>query len=310
MSWTSRNIPNQQGRLALVTGATGGLGLETALELARAGAEVVLSGRNAEKGADALSRIRTVVPGARVSYENLDLSRIANVTRFVEDFARRHGRLDLLINNAGVMAPPTRQVTLEGFELQFVTNYLAHFALTAGLLPLLAAAQGARVVPLSSVAAQQGRIDFANLQAERGYKPMVAYSQTKLACLMFGFEFQRRSAAGGWGIDAVTAHPGVSRTDLVNNGMGADSSMGFVRRWMQFLFQPVEMGALPTLMAATDPAARPGGYYGPTGMMEMRGAPGVAKPPAQALDAAVAKRLWDVSEELSGATFPRMGLAA
>lgn len=310
MSWTSRDIPRQQGRLALVTGATGGLGLETALELARAGADVVLTGRNAAKGAAALTQIRAAVKDARVSYEDLDLSRLANVTRFVEDFGSRHQRLDLLINNAGVMALPTRQTTPEGFELQFVTNYLAHFALTAGLLPLLAAAKGARVVPLSSVAAQQGKIDFANLQSERDYKPMVAYSQTKLACLMFGFEFQRRSAAGQWGVDAVTAHPGVSRTDLVNNGMGADSGAGFVRRWMQFLFQPVEMGALPTLMAATDPAAKPGGYYGPTGIMEMRGAPGEAKPPRQALDIAVAKRLWDVSEELSGARFPRMGLAA
>jgi NAD(P)-dependent dehydrogenase (short-subunit alcohol dehydrogenase family) len=310
MSWSTKDIPSQAGKLALITGATGGLGLETALELARAGADVVLTGRNAEKGAAALARIKAEVPHALVSYENLDLSALGNVARFAEDFSARHDRLDILVNNAGVMAPPTRERTPDGFELQFETNYLSHFALTARLLPLLRAAPAGRVVPLASVAARSGKIDFANLQSEQDYKPMVSYSQTKLACLMFGFELQRRSDANGWGLASITAHPGVSRTDLVNNGMGEASVAGFARRHFAFMFQPVPQGALPTLMAATDPSVKPGGYYGPQGLMEVRGAPGEARPPSQSLDLTVARRLWDISEELSGVRFPERAAAA
>jgi len=303
MSWSTKDIPDQSGKLALITGATGGLGYETALALARARADVVLTGRNAEKGADALARIRAAVPHARISYENLDLSALANVDAFAERFAAAHDHLDILVNNAGVMAPPQRELTRDGFELQFATNYLSHFALTARLLPLLLAATAPRVVPLASVAARQGKIDFANLQSERDYKPMVAYSQTKLACLMFGFELQRRSEANGWGIASIAAHPGVARTELVVNGMGDASPAGFARRYLSLLFQPVPQGALPTLMAATDPNAEPGGYYGPQGLFEIRGQPGPASVPAQSLDLTVARRLWQVSEELSGARF-------
>jgi len=310
MSWSTKDIPAQAGKLALVTGATGGLGYETALELARAGADVVLTGRNAEKGASAIERIKAEVPRARVSYENLDLSLLGNVTRFAADFSSRHDRLDILVNNAGVMAPPTRETTKDGFELQFATNYLSHFALTARLLPLLMAAPAARVVPLASIAARQGKIDFANLQSERDYQPMVAYSQTKLACLMFGFELQRRSDANGWGIASITAHPGVSRTELINNGMGESSGAGFARRFLSFIFQPVPQGALPTLMAATDAQAKPGSYYGPQGFMEIRGLPGEVSAPSQALDTSVARQLWNVSEELSGVRFPERAVAA
>lgn len=309
MSWTTKDIPSQAGKLAVVTGATGGLGYETALELARAGAEVVLTGRNARKGAEAIGRIEAEVPKAKVSYENLDLSALGNVKTFAEAFAASHSKLDILVNNAGVMAPPSRETTRDGFELQFETNYLGHFALTARLLPLLSAA-GGRVVPLASVAARQGKIDFSNLQAERSYNPMTNYSQTKLACLMFGFELQRRSDANGWGITSITAHPGVSRTELISNGPGEASIEGFLRRNLSFLFQPVPQGALPTLFAATDPAARPGGYYGPQGFFEMRGEVGEASSPNQSLDAAVARRLWDVSEELSGVRFPERAIAA
>lgn len=309
MSWSTKDIPSQAGKLALVTGATGGLGYETALELARGGADVVLTGRNAQKGADALARIKAEVPRAQVSYETLDLSGLGNVKAFVEAFSAKHDRLDILVNNAGVMAPPARETTRDGFELQFETNYLGHFALTARLLPLLSAARG-RVVPLASVAARQGRIDFANLQAERSYNPMTSYSQTKLACLMFGFELQRRSDANGWGISSITAHPGVSRTELVNNGMGEASAAGLVRRYLSFIFQPVPQGALPSLFAATDRAARPGGYYGPQGFFEMRGEVGEAAAPNQSLDLGAARRLWDVSEELSGVRFPERAIAA
>ncbi|WP_055046559.1 SDR family oxidoreductase [Devosia sp. A16] len=303
MSWSTKDIPEQTGKLALVTGATGGLGYETALELARAGAEVVLTGRNADKGASALARIRAEVPRARVSYENLDLSALANVTAFVERFAATRDRLDILVNNAGVMAPPQRELTADGLELQFATNYLSHFALTGLLLPLLVAAAAPRVVSLASVAARGGRIDFANLQSERDYKPMVAYSQTKLACLMFGFELQRRSNANGWGIASMVAHPGVARTELIVNGMGDASPAGFARRYLSMLFQPVPQGALPTLMAATDIHARPGGYYGPQGLFEVRGHPGEASVPTQATDLEVARRLWQVSEQLTGIRF-------
>ena len=310
MSWSTKDIPPQAGKLALITGATGGLGFETALELARAGAEVVVTGRNADKGAKALAAIRAQVPNARVSYETLDLATLTNVETFARGFADRHSRLDILINNAGVMAPPSREVTRDGFELQFATNYLSHFALTARLLPLLRAAPAARVVPLASIAARQGKIDFAGLQSERDYKPMVAYSQTKLACLMFGFELQRRSDTNGWCIASITAHPGVARTDLVNNGMGETSPAGFFRRYLSVMFQPVPQGALPTLMAATDPGAKPGGYYGPQGLLEIRGLPGEASAPGQSLDIAAARRLWDVSEELSGVRFPTLAMAA
>lgn len=310
MSWSIKDIPNQSGKLALVTGATGGLGFETALELARAGATVVLTGRNPAKGESALQRIHAQVPAARISYENLDLSTLANVEAFANDFSSRHEQLDILVNNAGVMAPPKRQTTSEGFELQFGTNYLSHFALTARLLPLLIAAPAGRVVPLASVAARQGKIDFDNLQSERSYSPMTSYSQTKLACLMFGLELQRRSDANSWGIASITAHPGVARTELVNNGMGEASAAGFVRRFLPGLFQPVPQGALPTLFAATDRQAKPGGYYGPQGFFEMRGEVGEANVPAAALDRTVAARLWDVSQELSRVDFPARARAA
>lgn len=309
MSWTVNDIVSQAGKLALITGATGGLGFEIARGLARAGATVILTGRNAQKGAAALERILAELPQARVSYESLDLSRLANVERFVAEFATRHDHLDILVNNAAVMAPPGRQTSPDGFELQFGTNYLSHFALTARLLPLLAAAPAARVVPLSSIAARQGKIDFGNLQSEQ-YRPMVAYSQTKLACLMFAFELQRRSDANGWGITSIAAHPGVARTELIANGIGADSLEGFARRVLPFMFAPVPQAALPTLFAATAPNAKVGGYYGPDGLMEIRGNVGEASPPSQSLDAAVARRLWDVSEKLSGVAFPARARAA
>lgn len=310
MNWTTKDIPPQAGRLAVVTGATGGLGLQTALELARAGAEVIVTGRNADKGQAALAAIWREVPAARISYRTLDLSSLATVAQFVEGFLAQHQRLDLLVNNGAVMAPPNREETSDGFERQLGTNYLSHFALVAGLLPALQATRGARVVTLSSLAALQGRIHFEDLQMKRSYAPMVAYSQSKLACLIFAFELQRHSAANGWGFASVAAHPGISRTDLISNGMGSGSGAGLVRRFAPFLFQPVEQGALPTLMAATARDAAPGGYYGPQGLMELRGAPGQAKAPAQALDRAIAQRLWTVSETLTGLSYKPAAAAA
>lgn len=296
--WTTSDIPSQSGRLAVVTG-TGGLGYETALALARAGAEVIVAGRNAEKGNHAINSILSHAPKAKVRFEALDLADLSTITRFAERLAERLDRLDILVNNAGVMVPPKRKVTKDGFELQFGTNYLGHYALTARLLPLLRRGQGARVVSLSSVAARAGQIDLTDLQSEKNYVPMTAYSQSKLACLMFAIELQRQSTADGWNVTSIAAHPGVSRTDLLHNAPGRFSPMGLARSLGWFLFQPAWQGALPTLYAATSPAAQPGAYYGPHALSETRGYPVLAKVPEAANDHAVSKQLWDASAKLA-----------
>ena len=301
-TWTSSDIPSQQGRSVVVTG-TGGLGLEDAKALARANAEVIIAGRNPAKGQEALAHLRQAVPTANVRFEMLDLASLESIAAFGERLRSQRSSLDVLINNAGVMTPPTRRTTGDGFELQFGTNYLGHFALTAVLLPLLRKGAGSRVITLSSIAARDGRIHFDDLQAERGYKPMPVYAQSKLACLMFAFELQRRNDAAGWGIQSIAAHPGISRTDLLPNGAGARSAFGIARRFLWFLFQPAAQGALPTLFAATSPQAESGRYYGPDRLSETRGYPALAKPPAQSLDLNVARKLWDVSLKLSGARF-------
>lgn len=297
--WTTSNLPSQRGRTAVVTG-TGGLGFQDALALARAGAEVIVAGRNPSKGAAAVDQIRQAIPGANVAYEAVDLANLGSIQAFGERLRQQRSSLDLLINNAAVMAPPTRQVTTDGFELQLGTNYLGHFALTAQLLPLLLKGSSPRVVTLSSVAARAGAIHFDDLQSEHDYKPMVAYGQSKLACLMFALELQRRSDASGWGIQSIAAHPGVSRTDLIPNGAGTASATGMVRRMLWFLFQPAAQGALPTLYAATSSQAKGGGYYGPDKLSETRGYPAVAKIPPQATHMGDAARLWVESERLTG----------
>ncbi|MBR0957240.1 SDR family oxidoreductase [Bradyrhizobium japonicum] len=300
--WNASDIPSQRGRSAVVTG-TGGLGYEDALALACAGGEVIIAGRNASKGIDAVARIRSRQPKVNVRFEQLDLADIRSVRAFGSRLRAERDSLDLLVNNAAVMTPPIRQMTADGFELQFGTNHLGHFALTAELLPLLRKGVEARVVTVSSVAARGGAIEFDNLQAERRYEPMPIYSQSKLANLMFAFELQRRSRTFGWGITSVAAHPGVSRTDLIPNGGGRMSLAGLARSALWFLFQPAAQGALPTLFAATSPDIVPGGYYGPDKFGETRGSPSVAHVPPQADDDAVASRLWDVSARLTGASF-------
>lgn len=303
--WTASDIPPQQGRVVVVTG-TGGLGYEAALALSCRGAEVILAGRNLEKGAAAVGRVRTVLPSARIDFERLDLADLGSVARFADRISATHQRLDVLINNAGVMVPPERQETADGFELQFGTNYLGHFALTAHLLPLLRHGRNPRVVTLSSIAARGGVIDFQDLNANLNYKPMPVYSQSKLACLIFALELDRRSRAGGWGIASIAAHPGVSRTDLLLNAPGRFSMERIMRTVLPFLFQPAAQGALPTIYAATAPEAQGGGYYGPDRLGETRGHPAAAAMPPQALDLEVAARLWQVSERLTGATFADM----
>ncbi|MEN2988209.1 SDR family oxidoreductase [Tistrella sp. BH-R2-4] len=303
-NWTTHNIPSQHGRTVVVTG-TGGLGFEDARALARAGGDVIIAGRNAAKGAEAVARIKQAAPDAAVTFEVADLGNLASIAAFGRRLAAVRDKVDVLINNAGVMTPPTRKTTADGFELQFATNYLGHFALTAHLLPLLRLGKSPRVVTLSSIAVRSRgtAINFDDLQAKQDYKPMPAYGQSKLACLMFAFELQRRSDAAGWGITSIAAHPGVARTDLLHNAPGRRSAQGLLRSWLWFLFQPAAQGALPTLFAATSPDARKGGYYGPNRLGETRGYPTEAGIPHQALDTHVAKRLWDVSEKMTDIRF-------
>ena len=294
---------------AVVTGATGGLGYETAAALARAGAHVALAGRDAAKGQAALARLRREVPGASVEFEMLDLASLASVQDFAGRMLAAGQALDTLVNNAGVMAPPVRRTTADGFELQFGTNYLGHFALTARLMPaLLRAEAGARVVQVSSVAHRRGRIAWDDLQSERRYSPWAAYSQSKLAMLMFALELARRAKAQGWPLVSVAAHPGWAATDLIANGLGGGAP-GVKSRLLDAGFRLVAQsaadGARPLVFAAASPDAQPGGYYGPAGFREIKGPPGPARVMLQAQDAAAAARLWAVSETLTGVEFPR-----
>ncbi len=309
-TWTTQDIPSQQGRLAVITGAAGGLGYETALALAVAGAQVVLTGRNPAKGAAELARIRAAHAGADISYDTLDLGSLVSVLDFAQRFKRTLGAdrpLDILINNCGVMAPPTRQLTADGFELQFGTNYLSHFALTVQLLPVLAHGRIARVVNLSSMAHRFGvSIHFDDLNWQRGYKAFAAYGQSKLAMLMFTFELQRHSDAQGWGLLSLAAPPGLANTALFSNGqrLGDNSRVGWmetVSGWLPSrLAQSASEGALPSLYAATSPQAVKGAYYGPTGFMEFKGGMGEATVATPATNQTVAARLWKVSETLTG----------
>lgn len=303
--WTTKDIPDQSGRLVVITGATGGLGLETALILAAEGADVVLAARNPAKGAEAEALIRSRHPNAKVRFDLLDLADLSSVAAFADRYLAAGRPIDVLINNAGVMALAKRQTTVDGFEMQIGTNYLSHFALTGRLLPLLTAAK-ARVVQLSSIAHKGGRIRLTDLNYEHGYRPWPVYQQSKLAMLMFALELQRRSDANGWGLTSVAAHPGYAHTDLIANGPGQGA--GSLYRWGVGVFERIAghspaRGALPTLMAATLPDVTPGGYYGPQGWMDLRGRPGPADIRPQAQDRKTAALLWLASERMAGVVF-------
>ncbi|MGH2852812.1 MAG: oxidoreductase [Solirubrobacteraceae bacterium] len=299
--WTTEQIPDQSGRTAIVTGANSGLGLVCARELARKGAHVVLACRNAEKGAAALQEIAQAAPGAQVELAALDLGSLASVQAFAEQFRSTHDGADVLLNNAGVMAPP-RRTTADGFELQLGTNLLGHFALTARMIGAMEGRADARVVTLSSIAHKTGRIDFEDLQSERRYNRWRAYGQSKLADLMFALELDRRLRAGGSSVKSIPAHPGYAATNLQSAAVPtADRLVMVVTNAL--LAQSAERGAWPPLYAATEPGLEGGTYIGPDGVGEFRGHPRPVSPTRAARDEAVAARLWEVSEELTGVRF-------
>jgi NAD(P)-dependent dehydrogenase (short-subunit alcohol dehydrogenase family) len=296
MKWTERDIPNQKGKVAVVTGANTGLGFETARALAEQGASVVLAVRDVEKGKQAAARISD-----DVTVQELDLSSLESISQAAAALRTKHDRIDLLINNAGVMYTP-KQTTRNGFELQFGTNHLGHFAFTGQVLDLLVGVPDSRVVTVSSVGHRiRAAIHFDDLQWERSYSRVQAYGQSKLANLLFTYELQRRLAPHGT-TAAVAAHPGMSDTELIRN-VPAALRLG-VRLVTPLIAQNAAKGALPTLRAATDPSVLGGQYYGPDGLGESRGHPQVVTSSDQSYDVALQRRLWTVSEDLTGVKFP------
>jgi len=307
--WTARDIPSQTGRIAVVTGANSGLGLVTARELARAGAHVVMACRNAERGERARQQVLERAPGAAVEVRPLDLASLDSIRTFADRLHAEVPSLDLLVNNAGVMAIP-RQQTADGFEMQFGTNHLGHFALTGLLLPSMVGREGSRVVTVSSTAHKPGRIDFDDLMGERSYRKWSAYNQSKLANLLFAYELQRRLDAAGLPTLSVAAHPGYAATNLQQVGPRMEGSrLGALLMSLgnTLLAQSDEMGALPQLYAATAPDVHGGEYFGPDGIAEGRGHPKRVDSTKASKDVEAAARLWSVSEQLTGVRYDALG---
>jgi NAD(P)-dependent dehydrogenase (short-subunit alcohol dehydrogenase family) len=297
--WTDADVPDQSGRVAIVTGSNSGLGFDTARVLAERGATVVIAARDPEKGAAAAARILQSTPAADISVQSLDLSSMDAVRAAAAEMKAAHPRIDLLVNNAGVMYVSPRQPTTDGFEMQFGTNHLGHFALTGLLLENMLDVAGSRVVTVSSVGHRMfASIHFEDLQWTRSYNRFAAYGQSKLANLMFTYDLQRRLAAKGAHTVANAAHPGFSNTELQRH------LPTFVRPAIALISQNPAMGALPTLRAATDPAVTGGLYFGPDGLGEFAGNPKVVASSKQSHDESIQQRLWSVSEELTGVTFP------
>ncbi len=305
-------VPDLSGRLAVVTGANSGLGFGLARRLATAGADVVLAIRDRAKGEAAVARIRAEAPHAKLTIRQLDLSSLKSVAAFGQELTAEGRPVDVLINNAGVMTPPKREQTDDGFELQFGANHLGHFALTSHLLPLLRAAPSPRVVTVGSLAANQRNVDFGDANAEHGYKPMSSYGIAKLAQLMFAVELNRRSIAGGWGLLSNAAHPGLSKTNLLSGasyGAGRPTLSARLARlsWnlVPFMWLDVDEGIKPALYAAVSPDAQGGAYYGPRGFYETaRGGVTFARMPAAALSSDDTGRVWRLSEQLTGVAYP------
>ena len=306
--WTADQIPDQQGRTAIVTGANSGLGFVVARELARAGARVIIASRDADRGARAMGVIKAAHPAANVEVAQLDLASLASVRAFATHFIARHNQLDLLVNNAGIMAPPHRR-TADGFELQLGTNHLGHFALTGLLMPAFNQRHGPRVATMSSNLHKGGEIRFDDLQGEERYSRWGAYGQSKLANLLFALELDRKLKGAGLPMISVAAHPGYSATNLQLSGPPLQERI--VMRLANRLFaQSADMGALPILYAATYPDLPGGSYIGPDGPRETRGYPTLVQPSDRAKDAAVAKRLWEISEKLTGVKYELLKPAA
>jgi NAD(P)-dependent dehydrogenase (short-subunit alcohol dehydrogenase family) len=307
--WTAVQIPPQQGKLAWITGANSGIGFHAALELARAGATVILACRDRAKAEAARQRILTEVPAAQLEVAILDLASLTSVRAAAQSFLATNRRLDLLINNAGVMALPQRRVTPDGFELQLGTNHFGHFALTGLLLPSVlkpSTAAPARIITVSSIAHRGATMDFDNLNWERNYKPWPAYRRTKLANLLFGFELHRRLQRANASTMSIVVHPGVSNTNLFAAGPGSGKGIEAVMAPLviRLIAQSDAQGALPTLYAATSSAIQSGHFYGPNGFRQMRGYPVEVRAEPQAYDESLAAKLWQVSEQLTGVRFP------
>ena len=294
--WSAQQLDDQKSRVAIVTGANSGIGFETARALAEKGATVVMACRNPDKAGEKADQIRSAHPVADVEVMRLDLSDLDSVRQFAKAFRAKHARLDLLINNAGIMVPPHGK-TAQGFETQLGVNHLGHFALTGSLLDLLLRTPGSRVVTVSSIAHYFGRIDFSDLNFEKDYNAQAAYGQSKLANLLFTYELQRRLDRAGKDTIAVAAHPGWTETNLQKHA----KSVRFLNR---FFAQEPRMGALPTLYAATETGVKGAEYYGPSGLLEMNGPPKRVKSNKRSHDPNVAERLWNVSEDLTGVQFP------
>jgi NAD(P)-dependent dehydrogenase (short-subunit alcohol dehydrogenase family) len=306
--WTAADIPSQRGNTVVVTGANSGLGLATARELARAGAKVVAAVRNIAKGDAAVEEIVATVPDASIEVSKLDLGDLASVGEFADRLGAEQDRLDLLINNAGVMAPP-RQTTVDGFESQFGTNHLGHFALTGLLLGQLLTAPAPRVVTVSSPGHRMGTVKFDDLQGERAYNNWLAYGQSKLANLMFAFELNRRAVQAGSALKSYAAHPGYAATNLQFAGPAHFYERAAMAVGNRIFAQSADMGALPTLYAATVPDLPGGSFVGPDGFMEQRGHPHLVTAAGKAYDQENWRRLWEVSEELTGVRYSFDGSA-
>jgi len=307
------DVPNLSGKLAVVTGANSGLGFGLTTRLAAADGDVIMAIRNQTKGEAAIDQIRQKVPDAKLTIKRLDLASLASIKALGDELNAEGRPIDILINNAGIMQPPDRETTDDGFELQFGSNHLGHFALTGHLLPLLRAAGDARVTSMSSLAARLGGINFDDPQWEKRYDPTAAYNQSKSATLMFALELDRRSRAAGWGIVSNAAHPGLTRTNLQTSGPSHgrqrptlwERFYRFSRSAVPFVWQDIDTGILPALYAATSPRAEGGAYYGPAGIGEVQGPTARAAIPNRARNEADLRRLWEISEQLTGVVYPK-----
>lgn len=303
--WKAAAMPSQAGKTVLVTGANSGIGFQAARELARREAHVLLAVRDVAKGEAARNRILAELPQAQVTIVPLDMASLASIRGFAGEFISSGAPLDVLVNNAGVMALPRREQTPDGFERQFGTNHLGHFALTGLLMPALLKAEVPRVVTVASLAHRNGKMEWDNLQSEKSYSPWGAYNMSKLANILFARELDRRAREAHSKLMSVAVHPGISRTNIAAPGTDFKSVMA--RLIGPLLFQSDEMGALPTLYAATASEAQGGQYIGPDGRGEAGGHPKVVQPKPQALDEQAGRRLWAVSEQLTGVVYPPLG---